>query len=65
MYQEDVVIADVTVEHETEKALLCWIHGGKMWIPKSAIAADSEVTETGTEGFLVVKGWFAAKEELS
>ncbi len=62
--KDAVTIADVTVEHETDKALLVVIDNGKMWIPKSVICDESEVYELGTEGFLVVKRWFAEKEEL-
>lgn len=62
--EDTVILADVTVEHETEKAILCNIDGEKIWIPKSQIQPDSEVFELGTEGFLVVSRWFAERENL-
>lgn len=58
-------IEDVTVEHETDKAILCIIEGKKVWIPKYAIDEDSEVYEMGTEGTLIVSDKFAEKEGLS
>lgn len=62
---EPVTLSDVTVEHETDQALLCEIHGEKVWIPKSQITDDSEVYEAGTEGDLVITHWIAEKKGLA
>lgn len=54
---------NVTVEHETDKAILCLFEDGtKMWIPKYVIDEDSEVYEMGTEGTLIVRDDFAERE---
>ena len=46
-------------------SLLCNIEGDvEVWIPKSEIDEDSEVTEVGDEGNLVIPQWLAEKEEL-
>lgn len=60
----DVTIEDVTVEHETDSALLCLIDGQKIWIPKSHIRDESEVYEKGTEGKLVISEWIAEQKNL-
>jgi len=50
---------------DTDKALLVEFEDGvERWIPKSVIDDDSEVYKMGTSGTLVVKQWFAEKEEL-
>jgi hypothetical protein len=50
---------------DTDKALLVEFEDGtEKWIPKSVIEEDSEVYKIGTSGTLVVKQWFAEKEEL-
>lgn len=55
----------VTVEHETDKAILCVFDDGtKMWIPKWAIDEDSEVYEMGTEGTLIIQDDFAEREGI-
>jgi hypothetical protein len=61
---EKVSIPDVTVKIETDKALLCNIHGEEIWIPKSQIDDDSEVYEEDTEGVLVIPKWLAEKKSL-
>lgn len=53
---------DVTVERETDMALLCVIEGQEHWVPKSQIADDSEVFEEGTSGTLVIKRWLAEQK---
>lgn len=55
---------DVTVKHETDKAVLCEIGGEEHWVPKSVIDDDSEVYKGGTSGELVVKWWWAQKNGL-
>ena len=59
---ETVEIEDVTVEAETDRALLCVIDERQRWIPKSVVHEDSEVSEQGDQGTLVLLRWFAVKE---
>jgi hypothetical protein len=60
----NVTLSDVSVVKETDKALLCNIHGEEIWIPKSQIKEDSEVFEEGTEGSLVISQWLASQKGL-
>jgi hypothetical protein len=53
---------DVTVERETDKALLCVIAGEEHWVPKSQIADESEVFAENTRGTLVIKRWLAEQK---
>ena len=62
MADETVEIDDVTVEAETDRALLCVIDEGQRWITKSVVHEDSEVFEQGDQGTLVLFRWFAEKE---
>lgn len=62
MADETVEIDDVTVEAETDRALLCVIDERQRWIPKSVVHEDSEVFEQGDQGTLVLFRWFAEKE---
>jgi len=56
---------NVTVKRETAQAILAVLEDGtEKWIPKSAIAEESEVYEMETEGTLIVAQWFAEKEGL-
>jgi len=56
---------NVTVKRETTDALLVELEDGTTkWIPKSAIADESEVYEMGTEGTLIIAQWLAEKEGL-
>ena len=59
-----VEFSNVTVEAETEKAILCLIDGDKHWIPKNQIDDDSEVYKKGTEGTLVITEWIATQKGL-
>jgi hypothetical protein len=54
----------VYAKAETSKALLCFIAGDELWVPKSQISADSEVQHRGDHGRLVVTRWWARKAEL-
>jgi len=60
-----VTIPDVTVNKETDKALLCEIEGEEMWIPKSQIQDDSEVFAEGDEGDLIISEWIAKEKGLA
>ena len=64
MSDETVEIEDVTVEAETDLALLCSVDDKKHWIPKSVVHEDSEVSSEGDTGTIVLMRWFAEKEGL-
>ena len=64
MSEEPVEIDDVTVEAETDLAILCTIDDKKLWIPKSVVHEDSEVSGEGDTGTIVIMRWFAEKEGL-
>jgi hypothetical protein len=59
---------DSEVVAETDKALRVRMdpeYGGEMiWIPKSVVDDDSEVYRMGDKGDLILKRWWAVKEEL-
>ena len=58
MMDQTVEIDDVTVEAETDLALLCIIDDKQVWIPKSVVSEDSEVSGEGDTGTIVVMRWF-------
>jgi hypothetical protein len=63
--EDGVSIDGVKAIRATERALLCRLEDGReIWVPRSVITDDSEVLEQSDEGTLVVKSWFAEKEEL-
>ena len=64
MSEETVELEDVSVEAETDLALLCNIDEKKHWIPKSVVNEDSEVSSEGDTGTIVLQRWFAEKEGL-
>jgi hypothetical protein len=64
MTEQTVEFEDVTVEGETDLALLCTIDDKKHWIPKSVMHEDSEVLSEGDTGTIVIMRWFAEKEGL-
>ena len=49
---------------ESTKALLCIIDDEEYWIPKSQIHEDSEVSEVGDEGDLIISEWLAIEKGL-
>lgn len=57
-------IQGVTVEHETDLALLCVVDGRKHWVPKSQIRDESEVKAVGDEGTLVIPAWLASDKGI-
>ena len=57
-----VEIDDVTVEAETDLALLCSVEDKKHWIPKSVVHEDSEVQSEGDSGTIVIMRWFAEEQ---
>jgi len=59
---ELVTIPDAHAVSETEKALKCEFgDSGGHWVPKSQIAARSEVKSRGDRGLLIVPKWWAEK----
>jgi hypothetical protein len=64
MNEQTVELEDVTVEAETDLAILCNMDGKKRWIPKSVVHEDSEVSSEGDIGTIVLMRWFAEKEGL-
>ena len=64
MSEEPVEIDDVTVEAETDLALLCSVEDKKVWIPKSVVHEDSEVQSEGDIGTIAIMRWFAEKQGL-
>lgn len=63
-HDDGIRIENVRVVHATDKALLCEIDGDETWIPKSQISADSEVSEAGDEGTLIITEWIAEQKGL-
>jgi len=64
MSEQTVELEDITVEAETDLALLCVIDDKQRWIPKSVVHEDSEVSREGDSGTIVIMRWFAEKEGL-
>ena len=64
MSEQIVEIDDVTVEAETDLALLCNIDDKQHWIPKSVVHEDSEVSGESDTGTIIVMRWFAEKQGL-
>lgn len=52
------------VLRESERAILCRIGKADVWVPKSVIDEDSEVSAMGDKGTLAVARWFAEREGL-
>jgi len=61
---ETVKIPDCKVVRSTDKACLVLIDSKEHWIPQSVIDDDSEIWKEGDTGDLVIKAWFAKKENL-
>ena len=56
-------VEDVEVITETDGAILITSDDtGEVWVPKSQIEEESEVSEAGDEGPLVVTDGFARKQ---
>lgn len=63
--EEKVVEFDnISVQKETDNAILVEIDGNDVWIPKSQINADSQVNGEGDVGTLVISEWIATKKNL-
>ena len=65
--QDYVSLGNVTVLRTTEKALLCRIEDDdrEVWVPLSQIAEESDVSDEGDEGELLVASWWAEREGLA
>ena len=50
---------------ETADALLCLVDDLEVWIPKSQIDDDSEVTKRGDKGELIIPEWLAVERGLA
>lgn len=62
MHYEEIQVVVLT---ESALALKVLVEGREVWVPKSVVELDeSEALKPGERGSLVVKGWFAEKEEL-
>ena len=65
MPRPTVEIGVFEVLHETDSALLCVVEDlEEVWIPKSQIDDDSDVTGSGDVGNLVIPEWLAIEKEL-
>ena len=60
----DYVDLDATVLVATDMALLCEIDGKEVWIPRSLIHKDSEVSFPDDSGMLKIPYWVARDKEL-
>ena len=69
MTMPTVSYEECKVEYETDDALLIYIpevSDDPLWVPKSTNVIDedaSEIKKTGDSGTLVVKEWWALREE--
>lgn len=55
-------LGTVKVVAESEKAIKVTNEDDSFWVPKSVVHDDSEVWKNEDEGKLVVKQWWAEKE---
>lgn len=61
---ETVEFTNVAAKRETDLAILCEIDGDEIWIPKSQIAAESDVQGVHDDGTLIVTRWIAEEKGL-
>jgi len=59
-----VEIDGVCALRETDRALLCDIHGRRVWIPFAQIAESSQVRSAGDTGSLLIPMWLAKSRGL-
>lgn len=59
-----VEFRNVTCKRETDAALLVEIDDKEIWMPKSQISDDSEVTAEDDVGTLIVSQWIAEQKGL-
>ena len=62
---ETVYVDDALAIGETGAAILVLVEGEQVWIPKSQIHSDSEVTEEGDKGVLAIPYWIAEDRGLT
>lgn len=59
-----VEIEDVLAIKDTDYALCCLIDGNDVWVPRTVISEDSEVSEVNDEGILLIAEWWARDKGL-
>lgn len=64
-FKRTTSFSDTRALRATDQALLCLIEGEELWIPLSLIDEDSEVSDVGDEGELVVSSWWARQQGLA
>lgn len=57
--------SDTRALRATDKAPLCLIEGEEIWVPRSQIDDDSEVSDVGDEGELVTSMWWAKQQGIA
>ena len=62
--EKSVAFEGAQVLSESPRALLVYLDGRELWVPKSQIHADSDVYERGQYGRLVISKWIAAERGL-
>lgn len=60
-----VLIEDAMVKASTHKALLVVIGSEEVWIPRSQLHDDCELTDKEDEGDLVIPAWLADKNDIA
>ena len=64
MWDDPEYLDDCLAIRDTDKGLLVRYEGEEVWLPKSKILEDSEVTEVGDEGILAIPRWLAEEKGL-
>lgn len=59
-----VLIEDAMVKASTDKALLVVIGSEEVWIPRSQLHDDCELTDKEDEGSLIIPQWLADKNDI-
>lgn len=57
-------IEAVLIKAATDKALLCTVGTEDIWIPRSQLHDDCELSEKDDEGDLIIPKWLAAKNDI-
>lgn len=59
-----VEFPDAKVKRTTPSALLVEVDGRKVWVPRSQLLEENDVSEEGEEGLLVIPEWLAIERGL-
>lgn len=59
-----VLIEDVIVKAETPKALLVIVGSEDVWIPRSQLHEDCELSDKDDEGDLIIPAWLAKQNDI-